>query len=124
MTVAAALLAVGCSVPQPRPFSNKVCLELYQVQDLVCCFGEVCRMQGDSPGRKLPDGVIGCYEFAEGIKAAIAPKQWDKEDGWSVVGQNGLMIVRAPEYIHKAVESYLWTERQMAGEAQQEGRKP
>lgn len=105
-----AALASGCSEPAPRPFSSKVYLEVYNIQDLTVGGGSMGQCWGDRPDEEVPEGFVGCYQFAVNARRAIAPEQWGM-DKWDLLAQNGLLIVRAPEYIHNAVVSYLATLR-------------
>lgn len=100
------VVAADCETPESRPAAGEPYLEIYNVQDLVSCSSRSSfSFQCDNP-----DDPDGCKQFEEGIKRTLPPV-WDEEKGVSLVFQNGLLIVRAPEDIQRAVVSYLTAKR-------------
>lgn len=90
--------------PAELQSSEDLSLRMYNVQDRVSCvinFGGRC---------DTPDAPDGCNRFVERIKRALPPV-WDEDRGISLVFQSGLLIVRAPEVIHRAVRSHVTSER-------------
>lgn len=53
--------------------------------------------------RTIPTGD----EFAREIQTRIAPGPWDGKSGWSIQCCNGLLIVRAPDRIHRMIVRLL-----------------
>jgi hypothetical protein len=54
-----------------------------------------------------PIGVVDADEFAESVKAAVAPGDWDKRKGWSLQCNHGVIVVRAPGAVHRAIKRHL-----------------
>jgi hypothetical protein len=85
----------------------QVRLELYDVQDMVFGGMDMGHPFDDFPDDMLPEGHVGGSQFAARIQNSIRPDQWAQKDCWSIRTQNGLLIVRAPAFVHKEMEAYL-----------------
>ena len=92
----------------------EVRLELYDIQDLVVGGGDMGHTIGDSPDDVLPQGSMGGYAFAANVRTAILPGSWNEKEGRSIQAQSGLLIVRAPAYMHWGVQAYLLATRARA----------
>jgi hypothetical protein len=76
---------------------------MYDVQGLVICAGSM-------GGCDMPEIDGGCAQFLEKLKRAVRPAPWGQE-GWSLVVQNGLLIVRASEVLQRDVSAHVASER-------------
>jgi len=77
---------------------------MYNVQDLVVWTTSFGRCQ-------IPDQPEGCAQLERRAKEAVAEAPWDDGVGWTLVFQNGLLIVRADELTQGAVRTFLASER-------------
>ena len=62
---------------------------------------------GHAIAKPTPKDKISLEELAERIQNTIAKHRWDPRDGWSLQHQNGFLIVRAPAYVHAAIDRYI-----------------
>ena len=87
---------------------GKVKLELYDVARWVDGAVVEFPSAGAISISKPPGETLESPEkFAARIKKAVAPGQWDESRGWEVRCQNGLLIVRAPLCVHRAIADNL-----------------
>jgi hypothetical protein len=101
-----ALASSGCRTTEKAPAELR--LELYNVQDLVVCAGDMGRCD-------IPDHPQGCAEFTKRARTGLPSTLWDLEDqGWAFVFQNGLLIVRATPEVQGLVRDYVAAERAKA----------
>ena len=104
--LAALALSLGAchSLPDP-PARGPARLEIHNVQDLVAC----TLPSAFSPPCDIPDHA--CVRLVNEAKrvARLAPS--DEEQGWAIVYQYGLLIVRADGPTHRIVASHLDAER-------------
>jgi hypothetical protein len=103
------LLALGASgaADSSGLSSAKVRLELYDISDWtysVNDFGGGIRDVIDEP---VPEGRISPDEFAAKVMKTIVSGNWGDKRGWSIQSQNGLLIVRAPSFVHRQLSTYL-----------------
>jgi hypothetical protein len=102
-SVAVISLAACQSSSERRPLGEPH-LEMYNVQDLVTCttsFGKCM----------TPDVPEGCALFEKKAKEAVSDVPWDDTMGWSLVFQDGLLIVRADDAAQRSVRAFLDSER-------------
>ena len=97
------VILAGCA---SAPVRGDPHVEFYNVQDIVVCdkgsdFALHC---------KIPDDPSGCNQLVNRARQAI-PAPWDGETGWSLVYQDGLLIVRADAEAQRSVRSFLASER-------------
>ena len=57
--------------------------------------------------KEKPKDTVSIEEFAETVQNTIAKGRWDPKRGWNIQGQNGLLVVRAPRSVQKAIRDYL-----------------
>jgi hypothetical protein len=103
LTLLVVLSLAACQSSSPRG-RGEPHLEMYNVQDLVVCAGDMGHCD-------IPDHAQGCRQFERKAKTAVADAPWDDETGWTVVFQNGLLIVRADDETQHSVQSFLASER-------------
>jgi hypothetical protein len=100
---ASLLLMLAFAACESAPVRGEPRLEMFNVQDLVSCdvsFGSCT----------IPDDPEGCRPFERKARQAVrAP--WDDATGWTLVFQNGLLIVRADDSALRAVREFLASER-------------
>ena len=102
-SVAMLSLAACQSSSDRRPLGEPH-LEMYNVQDLVTCYSSFGTC-------KTPDVPDGCAQFEKKAKAAVSDVPWDDTMGWSLVFQDGLLIVRADDAAQRSVRAFLDSER-------------
>ena len=81
VTLLLVLVLAACESAPPR---GELRLELYNVQDV------------EVSAQKVMEAV---------------PAPWDEVQGWTVVFQNGLLVVRADAEAHRGVAAYLKARR-------------
>jgi hypothetical protein len=102
-----AALALGTSASADssglRP--AKVRLELYGVSAWVDPSVDFARIAIAKP---VPAGKLTDEAFADEVMRTVAPGEWGRRMDWSVQCQHGLLIVRAPDWVHRQlVTSYF-----------------
>jgi hypothetical protein len=99
-TLILTLVLAGCATSTPEPTTaGPLKLEMYQVQDLVVC-------AGDMGGCDIKDHPQGCDRLRLKLKRGLPEAPWDQGD-WAMEVQNELLIVRATESFQQAVLARL-----------------
>jgi hypothetical protein len=103
-----ALASSGCGTTEKAPAPEELRLEMYNIQDLVACAGDMGRCD-------IPDHPGGCGEFMKRARTKLPSSLWDREEqGWAFAFQNGLLIVRATPDVQGRVRDYVAAERAKA----------